>query len=75
MANIAIMGSGAFGTALAVLCHRCGHKVNVWSRSEAELEQKGETICHKKLPNIEISKEITFSTDFSCLVDCHSPHI
>ena len=70
MANIAIMGSGAFGTALAVLCHRCGHKVNVWSRSEAELKQKGETICHKKLPNIEISKEITFSTDLSCLVDC-----
>lgn len=67
MAKVSIMGSGAFGTALAVLCHRCGHEVSVWSRSPAELEQKGDILCHKKLPDIEISREITFSTEFSCL--------
>ena len=69
MANIAIMGSGAFGTALAILCQRCGHQVSVWSRSPAELQKSGDFFCHKKLPNIEISKEITFSTDLSCIAD------
>ena len=67
MANIAIMGSGAFGTALAILCQRCGHQVSVWSRSPAELQKSGDFLCHKKLPNIEISEEITFSTDLSCV--------
>lgn len=69
MANIAIMGSGAFGTALAILCQRCGHQVSVWSRSPAELQKSGDFLCHKKLPNIEISEEITFSTDLSCVAD------
>ena len=67
MAKIAIMGSGAFGTALAVLCHRCGHQVSVWSRSPAELQLLDGKLYHKKLRKIEISKDITFSTDFSCL--------
>ena len=67
MANIAIMGSGAFGTALASVCQRCGHQVSVWRRSPAELQKSGDFLCHKKLPNIEISEEITFSTDLSCV--------
>ena len=67
MAKIAIMGSGAFGTALAVLCHRCGHRVSVWSRSPAELQLLDGKLYHKKLREIEISRDITFSTDISCV--------
>ena len=28
--NIAVLGNGAFGTALAIVCHRAGHAVRVW---------------------------------------------
>ena len=29
MANILILGAGGFGTALAVLCDKCGHRVTL----------------------------------------------
>ena len=31
MANVGIMGAGSWGTALALLLHKNGHKVTVWS--------------------------------------------
>ncbi len=36
MSNITILGSGAFGTALAAMCCRAGHSVTVWSRHPAK---------------------------------------
>ncbi len=39
MSNIAILGSGAFGTALAVMCKRAGHSVTVWSRHPAKVSE------------------------------------
>ena len=38
MANVGIMGAGSWGTALALLLHKNGHKVTVWSISEEEVE-------------------------------------
>ena len=38
MANIVILGSGGFGTSLAVMTHRYGHNVAVWSAFENEIE-------------------------------------
>ena len=29
MAKVMVLGAGSFGTALALLCHRCGHEVTV----------------------------------------------
>ena len=37
MADISIIGAGSWGTALAVLLHRNGHKITVWSIVEAEI--------------------------------------
>ena len=31
MADISIIGAGSWGTALAVLLHKNGHRVTVWS--------------------------------------------
>ncbi|MBQ8598909.1 MAG: NAD(P)-dependent glycerol-3-phosphate dehydrogenase [Oscillospiraceae bacterium] len=70
MANIAILGSGAFGTALSILCHRVGHTVKVWSRSPAVfLEEEGQRF-HKKLPGISVPWEVEFSTELSCVEGC-----
>lgn len=38
MANILILGAGGFGTALAVLCDKCGHRVTLYSPFQQEIE-------------------------------------
>lgn len=70
MACIAILGSGAFGTALAVLCQREGHQVRVWSRSETVFTEKDGQRYHKKLADVAIPWDISFSTDLSCVAGC-----
>ena len=37
MANVGIMGAGSWGTALALLLHKNGHQVTVWSISDCLL--------------------------------------
>jgi O-6-methylguanine DNA methyltransferase len=65
MAKIAILGSGAFGAALAVMCCSMGHDVTVWSRSPAELKEADGQMFHKKLPGVSVSREIDFQTELS----------
>ena len=38
MAKAGIMGAGSWGTALALLLHKNGHEVTVWSISEEEVQ-------------------------------------
>ena len=70
MANITILGSGGFGTSLAVMAHKYGHNVTVWSAFENEIEAIRRDGEHKKLlPGHKISKEINLTTDISCVKD------
>ena len=67
MAKITVLGSGGFGTALAVLCHKNGHETTLWSLFEEEIatiKRDGEN--KKLLPNIKLSEEITLTADISC---------
>lgn len=36
--NVAILGAGSFGTALAVMLSKNGHKINIWDRNEKTVE-------------------------------------
>lgn len=68
MANIAILGSGGFGLALAVMLHRYGHSVCVWSKFQDEIENirlHGEN--HKLLPNVPVDAAIDLTTDINCV--------
>ncbi|MBO5575004.1 MAG: NAD(P)-dependent glycerol-3-phosphate dehydrogenase [Ruminococcus sp.] len=70
MARVTILGSGAFGLALAVISDANGNDVTVWSAFEAEIDEirkTGENAA--KLPGVKISKSIDLSTDFSCVKD------
>ena len=64
MKNIAIIGSGSWGVALAVYLQSVGNKVKIWSfdKSEADLINN-EKKC-KFLPNITIPQNITCSLDY-----------
>lgn len=51
MADISIVGAGSWGIALALLLHKNGNHVTVWSIMEAEIEMLKEKREHvDKLP-------------------------
>lgn len=69
MANVGIMGAGSWGTALALLLNRNGHKVTVWSISEEEVKMLSEKREHvSKLPGVKIPEDMTFTTDMESTV-------
>ena len=64
MADISIIGAGSWGTALAVLLHKNGHKITVWSIVEAEIEMLCKEREHKdKLPGVKLPDDMVFTTN------------
>lgn len=64
MANVGVMGAGSWGTALALLLHKNGHRVTVWSISQEEVMMLSEEREHKsKLPGVKLPEEMEFTTD------------
>jgi glycerol-3-phosphate dehydrogenase (NAD(P)+) len=62
--KVAVIGTGGWGTALAVLLHGNGHKVALWGRLKEEVEPilaAGENRAF--LPGVKISKEIVLTLD------------
>ena len=57
MKNIAIIGSGSWGVALAMLLDKKGHYVKIWSYTEEEANLINEGKC-KFLPDITIASSI-----------------
>lgn len=63
MAKVSILGGGSWGIALAVLLHKNGHKVTVWSALEPEIEMLMENHEHKMLPGVKLPEDILFTMD------------
>lgn len=63
MAKISILGGGTWGIAIAVLLHRNGHEVTVWSALESEIEMLKSNHEHKMLPGVILSDNMLFTTD------------
>lgn len=67
--NVGIIGAGSWGTALAVLLEKNGHKVSVWSIDEEEINTLNIEREHiKKLPGVKLPKNILFTTDLEATV-------
>lgn len=62
MANISIIGSGSWGVALALLLHRNGHNVKIWSYSEEEARIINEDKKCKFLPDVTMPDGIVCYT-------------
>lgn len=64
MADISIIGAGSWGIALAVLLHKNGHHVTVWSVIETEIRMLQKEREHKdKLPRVKLPEDMVFTTD------------
>ena len=64
MKNIAIIGSGSWGVALATHLARMGNNVKIWSFSEEERDIINNEKRCKFLPNLTLPENIFCSTDF-----------
>lgn len=70
MANISILGSGGWGTAISVMLNKYGHNVCLWSAFEEEIKDIIEDGENKKLlPGIPVSRDIMMTSDIECVRD------
>ena len=64
MVKIGVIGAGSWGTALAVLLHKNGHEVTIWSIIKEEMDMLLEKRQHEsKLPGVVIPNDITITND------------
>ena len=63
MGKIGVIGSGTWGTAIAVLLYNNGHEVDLWSAIPAEIEEMQKTHKHKNLPEVTLPEEICYTAD------------
>jgi Glycerol-3-phosphate dehydrogenase len=68
MANIGVIGSGTWGTALAILLYNNGNKVTLWSVISEEVELISKTRTHKSLPEIVIPDEMIITGDLETAI-------
>lgn len=69
MNNIAIIGSGSWGVALATHLANMGHSVKIWSFLEEERDLINNEKKCKFLPNLTLPKGIICSTDFKEVIE------
>lgn len=63
MAKISILGGGSWGIALAVLLHKNGHEITIWSALESEVEMLSTQHEHKMLPGVKLAEDMVFTAD------------
>jgi glycerol-3-phosphate dehydrogenase (NAD(P)+) len=68
--RIAVLGAGAFGTALAVHLKRLSHEPRIWTRSRDKAIQIRDGVNTDALPGIELAPGLQATTDLAeCLHD------
>lgn len=64
MKRVTVIGSGSWGTALAVMLAEHGHKVTIWSRRQEAVDELLERRTNEKyLPGVKIPAEICATAD------------
>ena len=69
MAKITVLGGGSWGIALAVLLHKNGHEICVWSALDEEIQMLREKHEHKMLPGVILPEDAVFTTDDRAAVE------
>ena len=68
--KVAVVGSGAWGTALAIRLCKNGHDVTMWTFETELIPQMVENRHNPRLPNAVLPEELKISPDYSCVSGC-----
>lgn len=68
MKNIAIIGSGSWGVAIAIHLAKLGNKVKIWSFMQEEADIINNQRKCKFLPNVELPENIECSTEYEKVI-------
>ncbi len=68
--RVAVVGSGAWGTALAVHLTKNGHDTALWFRSEQKAALAEQTRLNPALQGIELPQQLRVTADAACVIGC-----
>ena len=66
----AVVGSGAWGTALAIRLCKNGHDVTMWTYKKELIPEMVATRRNPRLPVAELPQELKISGDYACVSGC-----
>ena len=66
----AVIGSGAWGTALAIRLQKNGHEVTMWTFEKDLIPEMNETRRNPRLPGAVLPEGLTVSGDYACAKGC-----
>ena len=68
--KVAVIGSGAWGTALAIRLHKNGHKVTLWTFEKELISQMVADRVNPRLPGALLPEGMEISGDYACASGC-----
>ena len=68
--KIAVVGSGAWGTALAIRLCKNGHDVTMWTFETELIPQMTQQRTNPRLPGAVLPENLKISPDYSCVSGC-----
>ena len=68
--KIAVIGSGAWGTALAIRLHKNGHDVTMWTFEKELIPEMETTRRNPRLPAAPLPEGLAVSPDYACASGC-----
>ncbi len=68
--KIAVVGSGAWGTALAIRLHKNGHQVTLWTFEKELIPQMETERINIRLPGAKLPEGLEISPEYSCVSGC-----
>ena len=64
--KVCVVGSGAWGTALAIRLHQNGHDVTMWTFEKDLIPEMESTRCNPRLPGAMLPEGLKISGDYAC---------
>ena len=68
--KIAVIGSGAWGTALAIRLQKNGHQVTMWTYEKELIPEMEATRRNPRLPGAVLPEGLVISDDYACASGC-----
>lgn len=66
----AVIGSGAWGTALAIRLYKNGHDVTMWTYEKDLIAQMEHSRSNPRLPGAKLPEGLAISADYACAAGC-----